>query len=88
MVVFTRGVISDIQDVTDEIVRASHYPLSIIIVGVGKNNDTKFDKLRNLDGEDTEEEWVEDDDGNKKSVVKEKRAIVDRNGNPALRDVV
>ena len=66
MVVFTRGVISDIQDVTDEIVRASHYPLSIIIVGVGKNNDTKFDKLRNLDGEDTEEEWVEDDDGNKK----------------------
>lgn len=68
--------------------RASHQPLSLIIVGVGKNNDGKFDKLRNLDGEDTEEEWVEDEDGNRELVVKEKKLIKDRWGNPALRDVV
>lgn len=57
MIIFTRGMISDLQDVTDQIVRASHQPVSLIIVGLGKNNDGKFDKLKNLDGEDTEEEF-------------------------------
>jgi hypothetical protein len=58
-------------------------------VGVGKNNDSKFDKLRNLDGEDTEEEWVEDEKtGEKKLVQKEKKLIKDRKGNHAVRDVV
>jgi hypothetical protein len=47
--------------------------LSIIIVGVGKNKDGKFDKLAFLDGE-------EDEEGNFR--------LCDQNGNFAERDVV
>jgi hypothetical protein len=46
----TDGCIHDIEKTTDEIVRGSTMPLSIIIVGVGEAN---FDKMDVLDADDT-----------------------------------
>ena len=53
--------------------RATDFPLSIIIVGLGKNNKAKFKNLEALDGE-------EDEDGKSK--------LYDKKGNKAKRDIV
>jgi vacuolar-type H+-ATPase subunit F/Vma7 len=45
--IITDGVINDMQETIDEIVRASNLPLSIIIVGVGFAN---FRAMETLDG--------------------------------------
>jgi hypothetical protein len=46
----TDGIINDMQDTIDQIVRGSGLPLSIIIVGVGEEN---FDAMDVLDADDT-----------------------------------
>lgn len=48
--IITDGIINDMQETIDEIVRASHMPISIIIVGVGNAN---FDQMVQLDGDVT-----------------------------------
>lgn len=47
--ILTDGDITDLEATTDEIVKGSDLPLSIIIVGVGNHN---FDKMDVLDGDD------------------------------------
>jgi copine 4/6/7 len=49
LLILTDGVISDLKATIDEIVRASDYPVSIIIVGVG---DEDFGLMNILDGDD------------------------------------
>ena len=71
--ILTRGHVHDIQQTLTQVVRASNYPISIIIVGVGKNNKAKFKNLEFLDG-------VEDEDG--------KSSLIDKDGNRAKRDIV
>ena len=44
----TDGVINDLQDTIDQIVKACYEPLSIIIVGIGSEN---FDKMNFLDAD-------------------------------------
>ena len=73
MVIISRGIISDIFTVSEEIVKGSYHPLSIIIVGVGKDQGEKFDKMAFLDGET-------DEKGNLK--------LFDKKGNRAKRDIV
>ena len=51
----TRGVISDNDKMLEQVVRASKHAVSIIIVGLGKDNKAKFKKLEFLDGEEDEE---------------------------------
>ena len=49
LLLLTDGVITDIYETRDAIVRASHLPMSIIIVGVGSAD---FSDMRMLDGDD------------------------------------
>jgi vacuolar-type H+-ATPase subunit F/Vma7 len=49
MLLITDGVINDLQKTIDEIVRGSSLPLSIIIVGVGKEN---FESMEVLDADE------------------------------------
>jgi Copine/C2 domain len=49
MLILTDGVINDMQDTIDEIVRASSLPLSIVIIGVGESD---FSDMDQLDGDD------------------------------------
>lgn len=49
MVILTDGIINDMQKTTDQIVRASGLPLSIIIIGVG---DADFSAMDALDGDE------------------------------------
>lgn len=49
MLIVTDGVINDMQDTVDEIVRASSLPLSIVIIGVGASD---FTEMEGLDGDD------------------------------------
>ena len=44
----TDGEITDFQKTVNEIVKASHLPLSVIIVGVGTN---VFEQMNNLDAD-------------------------------------
>lgn len=46
----TDGAISDMAATIQAIVEASHLPMSIIIVGVGKAN---FDNMNELDADDS-----------------------------------
>ena len=46
--ILTDGVISDMGETKDQIVRASSLPLSIIIIGVGNEN---FSAMEELDGD-------------------------------------
>ena len=48
--ILTDGIINDMEDTIDTIVKASDQPLSIIIVGVG---DADFDQMDALDGDVT-----------------------------------
>lgn len=48
LVIFTDGVICDMPETIDAIVEASYCPISIIIVGVGKED---FQKMERLDGD-------------------------------------
>lgn len=48
--IITDGVISDMQNTIDEIVRGSELPLSIVIVGVGSAD---FSSMDVLDADDT-----------------------------------
>ena len=57
----------------DQVVRATNYPISILMIGVGKDKGDKFKKLEFLDGE-------EDEDGN--------IPLIDQFGNRAKRDIV
>ena len=50
LLLLTDGVLSDMSYTIDAIVRASHYPLSIIIVGVGAANFTDMNTLDCDDG--------------------------------------
>lgn len=50
LLIITDGIISDMPETIDEIVRGSSMALSIIIVGVGNAN---FDKMDELDADDT-----------------------------------
>jgi hypothetical protein len=52
LVILTRGVVADIDRTLEQVVRASNYPMSVIIVGLGKNNKAKFRDLEFLDGEE------------------------------------
>ena len=45
----TDGVITDIYETRDAVVKASHLPMSIIIVGIGEAD---FTDMRMLDGDD------------------------------------
>ncbi len=45
MLLLTDGIITDMQKTIDEIVRASALPVSIIIVGVGKEDFTSMERL-------------------------------------------
>ena len=49
LLIITDGAITDMNDTIREIVKASNYPLSIVIVGVGAAN---FDSMETLDGDD------------------------------------
>lgn len=49
LVIITDGMISDIRDTIDIIVEGSHFPLSIIIVGVG---DANFESMEELNSND------------------------------------
>ncbi|OHS96833.1 Copine family protein [Tritrichomonas foetus] len=49
LLIITDGVINDMRETVDAIVKASDAPLSIIIVGVGNAN---FDSMDQLDGDD------------------------------------
>lgn len=49
LLVLTDGVVSDMAETRAAIVRASHLPMSIIIVGVGNAD---FSDMRLLDGDD------------------------------------
>lgn len=49
LLLLTDGVINDMQQTVDQIVRASSLPLSIIIVGVGSED---FESMRVLDADD------------------------------------
>ncbi len=45
MLLLTDGIITDMQKTIDEIVRASALPVSIIIVGVGKEDFSSMERL-------------------------------------------
>ena len=45
MLIITDGVINDKQETINEIVRASRFPLSLIIVGVGNEDFSMMDEL-------------------------------------------
>ena len=47
--ILTTGVINDLQETIDIIVEASTLPLSIVIIGMGDNND--FINMEKLDGD-------------------------------------
>ena len=59
LLIITDGEIHDIRETIDWIVRGSHTPLSIVIVGVGKDNFSSMVKL------DADEEPLIDSRGNK-----------------------
>ena len=48
MLILTDGIINDMQQTIDEIVRGSDLPLSIVIVGVGEAD---FDSMNTLDAD-------------------------------------
>lgn len=49
LLILTDGVIDDMQETIDQIVRATSHPLSIIIVGIGNAN---FKDMNVLDADD------------------------------------
>ena len=49
LLIITDGIINDMKETIDQIVRGSSLPLSIIIVGVG---DADFESLDQLDADD------------------------------------
>lgn len=49
LLILTDGVVTDMADTREAIVRASHLPMSIIIVGVGNAD---FTDMQVLDGDD------------------------------------
>ena len=49
LLILTDGVVNDIKDTTDLIVEASFVPLSIVIIGIGKED---FTFMENLDGDE------------------------------------
>ena len=49
LLILTDGVVNDIKDTTDLIVEASFLPLSIVIIGIGKED---FTFMENLDGDE------------------------------------
>ena len=49
LMILTDGVIDDLQDTIDLLVEASYLPLSIIIIGIGKEN---FSDMEKLDGDE------------------------------------
>ena len=49
LLLLTDGVITDIYETRDAVVKASHLPMSIIIVGIGEAD---FTDMRMLDGDD------------------------------------
>lgn len=50
LLIITDGLITDFQETKDAIVEASNYPISIIIIGVGKED---FTQMELLDGDET-----------------------------------
>ena len=77
MIIITRGQLADNDKVIEQIVRATEHAISIIIVGVGRDNKKKFKDLEVLDGEE-----IIDENG------KAQIQIVDKKGNRAKRDIV
>lgn len=51
LMILTDGMINDWEETTDAVVEASKYPLSIIIVGIGKDEDEMFPEMRELDSD-------------------------------------
>ena len=49
LMILTDGVIDDLQETIDVLVKASKYPLSVIIIGIGKED---FSKMEILDGDE------------------------------------
>jgi len=49
LTIITDGIISDMEKTKEAIIEASEYPISIIIIGVGKDN---FENMEELDGDD------------------------------------
>ena len=58
--ILTDGIITDMDDTVDNIVKASKLPLSIIIIGIG---DSDFTGMEILDGDEIQ---LEDSKGNKR----------------------
>ena len=63
LMILTNGIISDLQPTIDALVEASSYPLSVIIIGIGKRD---FKKMEILDGDEiplissTGQKWKRD----------------------------
>ena len=49
LMILTNGIINDLQPTIDALVEASSYPLSVIIIGIGKRD---FKKMEILDGDE------------------------------------
>jgi hypothetical protein len=49
LLILTDGMINDVEETKAAIVKASHHPLSIIIVGIGNAD---FSEMKVLDGDD------------------------------------
>ena len=50
LMILTDGIIDDLQETIDALVEGSYYPLSVIIIGIGNNED--FSKMEKLDGDE------------------------------------
>ena len=59
LLILTDGIIHDLRETVDLIVRGANYPLSIIIVGIGEAD---FGAMEFLDGDDPEN-WLVDGEG-------------------------
>ena len=63
LMILTNGIINDLQPTIDALVEASSYPLSVIIIGIGKRD---FKKMEILDGDEiplissTGQKWKRD----------------------------
>ncbi|KAJ3339951.1 hypothetical protein HDU93_007614 [Gonapodya sp. JEL0774] len=51
LIILTDGEITDLKATTNALVRASRFPMSVIIVGIGKRDGVEWEELEKLDGD-------------------------------------